>query len=124
MKEMLFNLLATMDALQQNEGQPDWWSLLAFGGGTLLFCVLLSVQLYQCRKDDASKKDVYKALAVYGVIYVWMDIEMFVLSTIFGWTPVESAVIFLVGALIVWLPGKRYVKRVIDFDKLKHWPFF
>lgn len=49
---------------------------------------------------------------------------MFVLSTIFGWTTVESAVIFLVGALIVWLPGKRYVKKVIDFDKLKHWPFF
>lgn len=45
MKEILFNLLATMDALQQNEGKPDWWSLLAFGGGTLLFCVLLSVQL-------------------------------------------------------------------------------
>lgn len=124
MADWAANSLATMDALQQSDGKPDWWSLLAFGGGTLLFCVLLSVQLYQCRKESANKNDVYKALAVYGVIYIWMDIEMFVLSNIFGWTTVESAVIFLVGALIVWLPGKRYVKKVIDFGKLKHWPFF
>lgn len=118
-------MIATMDTLYEQEaGKADWWGLLAFVCGSLVFLGLLSMQLYQCRKENATRREIRKALAIYGVICIWGDVLVCIISNIFEWSLIETIAVFVIGALLVWLPGKRYVKRVIDFEKMKEWPFF
>lgn len=82
------------------------------------------MQLYECRREGTTQRDVRKALAVYAVICIWGDVVVCIISNACEWSLVTTLVVFLIGLAIVWLPGRRYVKQVIDLEKMKKWPFF
>lgn len=118
-------LIATTNPLYAQEvGKADWWGLMAFFCGSLVFLGLLSMQLYECRREGTTQRDVRKALAVYAVICIWGDVVVCIISNVCEWSLVTTLVVFLIGLAIVWLPGRRYVKQVIDLEKMKKWPFF
>ena len=118
-------MLAAMEAfVEEQNAKLNGWTLLAFGIGTIVALVLFSMQLYQCRKPSATKADFRKAIAVYTLIAIWGDIDVFILSKIFGWSMIEMVLVFLIGYAVIWFPGRRYVRRVKDDEKMREWPFF